>query len=454
MARTCLSLILAAGEGTRMRSSLPKVLHEVANIPMLSHVMRVCDSAQTSDIAVVVGKGSELVTDVVHSENANATVHIQQERLGTGHAVLAAREAIEQGQDDILVLFGDTPLLTPETLLKMRTVLAEGAAVVVVGFRTDDPSGYGRLLENGDKLLAIREHAEASSEELKVEFCNGGIMGFAGEHALSLLDAIDNKNAKEEYYLTDVVEIANSKGLSVRALEASESELMGVNTRNGLAEVEALWQNTAREKLMTSGVTMQAPQTVFLSADTVIEPDVQLEPNLVFGPKVIVKSGAKIKAFSHIEGAIVGKDTDIGPFARLRPGTDLATGSKVGNFVEVKNAIVHEGAKINHLTYVGDAEIGSAANIGAGTITCNYDGMNKHKTTIGAGAFIGSNSALVAPVTIGDGAYVASGSVITEDVPENSLGVARGRQTNKVGMADRIRARNASLKASRQKDHS
>ena len=454
MARTCLSLILAAGEGTRMRSSLPKVLHEVANIPMLSHVMRVCETAQTSNIAVVVGKGSELVTEVVHSENATATVHIQKERLGTGHAVLAAREAIEQGQDDILVLFGDTPLLTPETLLKMRSVLAEGAAVVVVGFRAKDPSGYGRLLEDGDRLLAIREHAEASLDELKVEFCNGGIMGFAGKHALSLLDAIDNKNAKGEFYLTDVVEIANSRGLSVKALEASESELMGVNTRNGLAEVEALWQETAREKLMTTGVTMQAPQTVFLSADTIIEPDVELEPNVVFGSKVVVKSGTKIKAFSHFEGAIIGENADIGPFARLRPGTDLANGSKVGNFVEVKNAIVHEGAKINHLTYVGDAEIGSKANIGAGTITCNYDGMNKHKTTIGAGAFIGSNSALVAPVTIGDGAYVASGSVITEDVPENSLGVARGRQANKEGMADTIRTRNAALKASRQKGHS
>lgn len=449
MTRTCLSLILAAGEGTRMRSSLPKVLHEVANIPMLSHVMRVCTAAESDKIAVVAGKGSELVIDVVQNENASASVHVQTERLGTAHAVLAAREAIEQGCDDILVLFGDTPLLTPETLKNMREVLSNGAAIVVVGFYAKDPTGYGRLLEEGDKLLAIREHAEASEKEREIDFCNGGIMGLSGKHALALLDAVDNKNAKGEYYLTDVVEIANAKGLSVKALEAPEAELIGVNTRNGLAEVEMLWQNAARQKLMASGVTMQAPETVFLSADTIIEPDVELEPHVVFGPKVVVKSSAKIKAFSHFEGAVIGENADIGPFARLRPGTDLSAGTKVGNFVEVKNAKVHEGAKINHLTYVGDAEIGAKANIGAGTITCNYDGMNKHKTTIGAGAFIGSNSSLVAPVTIGDGAYVASGSVITEDVPADALGIGRGRQANKSGMGKEIRARNAALKAER-----
>lgn len=451
MARTCLSLILAAGEGTRMRSPLPKVLHEVANIPMLSHVMRVCNAAETTRIAVVIGKGSELVEGVVKQENPIATTHTQTKRLGTAHAVLAARKAIEQGADDILVLFGDTPLLTPETLSNMRDVLAKGAAIVVVGFYAKDPTGYGRLLEDGDKLVAIREHAEASDEERKIDFCNGGIMGLSGEYALSLLDAVDDNNAKGEYYLTDVVEIANAKGLSVKSLEAPEAELIGVNTRNGLSEVEMLWQDTARQKLMASGVTMQAPQTVFLSADTIIEPDVELEPNIVFGPKVVVKSGAKIKAFSHFEGAIIGENSDIGPFARLRPGTDLASDTKVGNFVEVKNALVHEGAKINHLTYVGDAEIGSNANIGAGTITCNYDGMNKHKTTIGAGAFIGSNSALVAPVTIGDGAYVASGSVITDDVPSDALGIARGKQANKLGMGDEIRARNAAMKAALSK---
>lgn len=451
MTRSCLSIILAAGEGTRMRSNLPKVLHPVANLPMVSHVMRVCQSVKSEHIAVVIGNGADLVSKVVQSENPKATIHVQEERLGTAHAVLAARSAIEKGVDDILVLFGDTPLLRPETLSSMRKVLHDGASVVVVGFHAKDPTGYGRLLEDGDKLIAIREHAEATDEERKITFSNGGIMGLSGAHALELIDSIDNKNAKGEYYLTDVVEVANARGLSVKALEAPEAELIGVNTRNGLAEVEGLWQNAARQALMTSGVTLQAPETVFLSADTVIEKDVTLEPNIVFGPGVVVRSGTKIKAFSHFEGAIIGENADIGPFARLRPGTDLSASTKVGNFVEVKNAKVHEGAKINHLTYIGDAEIGEKANIGAGTITCNYDGMNKHKTTIGAGAFIGSNSSLVAPVTIGDGAYVASGSVLTEDVPANALGIARGRQVNKEGKGDEIRARNTALKAERLK---
>jgi len=451
MARTCLSLILAAGEGTRMRSSLPKVLHTIGNIPMLSHVMRVCDKAGSNAVAVVVGNGSQAVSEVVETENSEATIHIQAERLGTAHAVLAARDAIEQGVDDILILFGDTPLLTMDTLSSMRAVLADGAAVVVVGFHADDPTGYGRLIEDGDKLVAIREHAEASEAERTIRFCNGGIMGLSGDHALALLDAIDNDNAKGEYYLTDVVEVANSQGLEVKALEASETELIGVNTRNGLAQVEALWQHAARQRFMALGVTMHAPETVFLSADTLIEADVTIEPNVVFGPNVLVKSGTYIKAFSHLEGAVIGCNADIGPFARLRPGTDLADNTKVGNFVEVKNALLHEGAKINHLTYIGDAEIGSKANIGAGTITCNYDGANKHKTTVGSGAFVGSNSALVAPVTIGNGAYVASGSVITEDVPDNALGIARGRQSNKDGMGKIIRERNTALKVKRSK---
>jgi len=451
MSRTCLSLILAAGEGTRMRSKLPKVLHQVGNIPMLSHVMRVCDVAGSDAVAVVVGNGSEAVSKVVEAETPEATIHIQTERLGTAHAVLAAREAIEKGVDDILVLFGDTPLLTIDTLSSMREVLATGIAVVVVGFHADDPTGYGRMIEEGDKLVAIREHAETTEAERAINFCNGGIMGLSGQHALALLDAVDSNNAKGEYYLTDVVEIANAQGLVVKALEAPEAELIGINTRNGLAQVEELWQNSTRQRLMASGVTMLSPQTVFLSADTVIEADVIIEPNVVFGPEVVVKSGARIKAFSHFEGAVIGSNSDIGPFARLRPGADLADNTKVGNFVEVKNAVLHEGAKINHLTYIGDAEIGSNANVGAGTITCNYDGANKHKTTIGAEAFIGSNSALVAPVTIGDGAYVASGSVITEDVPDDALGIARGRQSNKDGMGKTIRERNAALKAERSK---
>jgi len=450
MSDKTLALILAAGEGTRMRSLKPKVLHEVAHLPLVCHVMRVSDTADCDRLAIVVGSGSEAVSEAVKSENPNAEIFIQQERLGTAHAVLSAREAIES-RDNVLVLFGDTPLLRTETLKKLKDELESGAAVAVAGFMADDPEGYGRLLVKDGKLLAIREHKEATDEERKVNFCNAGIMGLNGEHALELLDAVDNKNSKGEFYLTDVVEIANTRGLVVTAIEAAETEVLGVDNRKKLAQAESLWQANHRIEVLDAGVTMHDPETVYFSNDTVIEPDVTLEPNQYFGPGVIVRSGAEIKAFCHFEGAEIGENAVIGPFARLRPGTDLAEDTKVGNFVEVKNAKVAEGAKLNHLTYIGDAEIGSKANIGAGTITCNYDGMNKHKTVIGANAFIGSNSALVAPVTIGDGAYVGSGSVITDDIPDDDMGVARGRQINKEGYAAKIRERNAAHKAERSK---
>ena len=451
MTRSCLALILAAGEGTRMRSSLPKVMHGIAGLPMLGHVLNVSSKANCSDIAVVVGSAGDLVRDWVEFRSAEVDVFVQSERLGTGHAVLAAREALEKQPDDILVLFGDTPLLLPDTLIAMQSKLADGAAVVVLGFRTPNPNGYGRLIEENGRLLAIREHKDASEAERAINYCNGGIMGLSGAHAIGLLDAIKNDNANHEYYLTDVVEIANSMGHVVTSMEADEEEVRGVNTRQGLAEVEAIWQERKRAEIMSAGVTMQAPQTVFLSHDTKIEQDVVIEPNVYFGEGVSVGQGARILAFSHLEGAKVGENAQIGPYARLRPGTDLFENTKVGNFVEIKNSVVQTGAKVNHLSYVGDSEVGAKANLGAGTITCNYDGMNKHKTIIGAGAFIGSNSSLVAPVTVGDGAYVASGSVIVEDVPDDALGLARGRQTNKAGRAMEIRDRNARLKAANAK---
>lgn len=449
MARSCLALVLAAGEGTRMRSSLPKVMHCVAGIPMLEHVLNVSRQAGCNDIAVVTGKGAELVASHTGKLVENAQTFVQTERLGTAHAVLSAHKALEEPHDDILVLFGDTPLVTVGTLQKMREELERGAAIVVLGFNAVDPTGYGRLIVEDGKLLAIREHREASEDERRISFCNGGIMAFAGDHALSLIERIDNQNAKGEYYLTDAVEIANAQGLSVIAVEASETEVMGVDNRQRLAEAERLWQQRKRLEVMADGVTLQAPETVFFHADTVIEPDVVIEPNVVFGPAVKVSSGARIRSFSHLEGAAVGKNAEIGPYARLRPGTRLGTGTKIGNFVETKNANLHEGAKVNHLSYIGDAEVGKKANIGAGTITCNYDGMNKHKTNIGANSFVGSNSSLVAPVTIGDGAYIASGSVITENVPDDAMAVARGRQTNKKDHAKAIRARTAKLKAER-----
>ena len=446
MTRSCLAIILAAGEGTRMRSSKPKVMHKIAGLPMLHHVIDVSAKAGCDEIAVVAGTGFDEVNSSIQNKYEQATVFEQKERLGTGHAVLAARDALVSGHDDVIVLFGDTPLLRPGTLLSLREQLAKGAAVAVLGFQAEDPTGYGRLIVEDGELVAIREHKDASEAELDIKFCNGGIMGLAGAHALQLLDAVSNDNAKGEYYLTDVAEIARANGLSVSPMEADESELLGVNNRNDLAEVEAIWQRGRRSEIMNNGVTMHAPETVFLSWDTVVGQDVELEPNIVFGSGVTIGDGVKIRGFSHIEGATVGEGAQIGPFARLRPGTNLAQNTKVGNFVEVKNANVAGGAKINHLTYVGDARIGADANIGAGTITCNYDGINKHVTEIGSGAFIGSNSALVAPVRIGDNAYVASGSVITEDVPDEALGIARGEQVNKHGYATKIRERNQQSK--------
>jgi len=427
-------------------------MHPVAGLPMLGHVLNVAENAGCSDLAVVVGSSGRRVSDWISDFRPGTEIYEQKERLGTGHAVLAARAALENRPDDILVLFGDTPLLNAQTLVEMRSRLADGAAVVVLGFRTPDPTGYGRLIEANGKLIAIREHKDANVGEREINFCNGGIMGLSGACALDLLDAIRNDNANSEYYLTDVVEIANQKGLSVTAMEAEEAEVMGVNTRQGLSEVEALWQRRKRAQLLDAGVSMQAPETVFFHYDTNVASEVTIEPNVVLGAGVNIESGAQIRAFSHLEGATVGENSTVGPYARLRPGTDLSRGVKVGNFVEVKNAMVQSGAKINHLSYVGDAEVGENANIGAGTITCNYDGHNKYKTKIGSGAFVGSNSSLVAPVTVGDGAYVASGSVIVEDVPADALGVARGRQSNKAGRASEIRERNAKVKADRLKN--
>lgn len=438
--RTCLSVILAAGEGTRMASSRPKVLHEIAGLPMVTHVGLAAKATGEGDVALVLGRQADDVKAAVSAHLGEVETFIQSERLGTAHAVLAAREAIARGYDDVIVLFGDTPLVTSGAVARLRTALAEGAHVAVLGFRTPSPTGYGRLITEDGKLLAIREEKDCTDDERRIDFCNSGIMAMSGAHAIDLLDAIGNENAKREYYLTDAVAIAAVKGLSAIALEDDFENSLGVNTRLELAEAEAIWQRRRRRQLMLAGVTMLDPATVQLSFDTAIAADVTLEPSIVFGPGVRVAAGARIRAFSHLEGATVGENAEIGPFARLRPGTRLARKSKVGNFCEVKNATVEEGAKINHLTYIGDARVGAKANIGAGTITCNYDGFGKHHTDIGAGAFIGSNSSLVAPVTIGDGAYVASGSVVTADVPSDALAFGRARQVTKEGRAARLRA--------------
>jgi bifunctional UDP-N-acetylglucosamine pyrophosphorylase/glucosamine-1-phosphate N-acetyltransferase len=439
--RSCLAVILAAGEGTRMKSALPKVLHEVAGLPLVGHVVKAARREPGVKVALVVGREAEKVKAAVESFAPDAAVFVQAERLGTAHAVLAAREAIAAGHDDILILFGDTPLIEPQSLAALRAALANGADVAVAGFYAPDPTGYGRLIVKNGALVAIREHKDASEAERAIDFCNGGLMAVSGAQALSLLDAVGNANAKGEYYLTDIVEIAAACGLAVAATEAPYESILGINTRLELAEAEAAWQARRRRALMLAGVTMHAPDTVHLCHDTEIATDAVVEPNVVFGPGVTVAAGARIRAFSHLEGAVVGENAEIGPFARLRPGTELRAKAKVGNFCEVKKAVVEEGAKVNHLTYIGDARIGAGANIGAGTITCNYDGFSKHHTEIGAGAFIGSNSALVAPVSIGAGAYVASGSVVTRDVPADALAFGRARQENKEGIGRRLRDR-------------
>lgn len=446
MDRSCLSIILAAGEGTRMKSSLPKVLHKIAGLPLVCHVVRQVQSIGKSDIAVVVGRGADEVSSAVKEFSKTANIYLQKERLGTAHAVLSAREMLSKNYDDVLIVFGDTPLIEAKSLECARDELAHGADIVVMGFVTENPSGYGRLIEKDGKLIAIVEEKDATTEQKKIKFCNGGVMALNGKLALSLLEQIKNENAKKEYYLTDIVKIGVSRELEVRAISIPFENVIGVNTRFELSEAEALWQKRKARELMLSGVTMLRPETVYFSYDTAINGDVIIEPNVFFGLNVKVETGVIIHGFSHLEGAIVKAQSEIGPYARLRPGAILENSSKVGNFCEIKNAIIGEGAKVNHLTYIGDAVVGGHTNIGAGTITCNYDGFNKWKTIIGENAFIGSNSALVAPVEIGDGAYVASGSVITDQVPENSVAFGRARQINKEGRANALRERFSALK--------
>lgn len=454
MPRSCLAIILAAGDSSRMKSSKSKVLHEIGGLPIISHIVSTAGIAGVDHVSLVVGRDADKVEDTAAKTGVPVSAHLQEERLGTAHAVLQARDQIEQGYDDILALVGDAPLIKPEVLDDLRNELANGADVVVAGFEADDPFGYGRMIVKDGKLAAIREEKEATNTEREITFCNGGLIGINGKVALELLDAIGNDNAKGEYYLTDIVEICQKSGRTAVATSAPESDLMGCNTRSELAKIEAEWQTRKREELMISGVSMLDPSTVYLSHDTEIESDVLIEPNVWFGPGVKVETGTTIHAFSHIEGAQIGKNASIGPFARLRPGTNLAERVKVGNFCEVKKADVGVGSKINHLTYVGDAIIGSNSNIGAGTITCNYDGFNKHLTEIGDNSFIGSNSSLIAPVKIGNGAYVGTGTVTNKEVPDNALAVARVEQVNIEGAGARINKKNRLLKEQKKKAQS
>jgi len=444
--RSCLAIVLAAGEGTRMRSQRPKVLHEVAGRSLLTHVLAAVRAAGGTATAVVIGPGADAVAAEATRVVPDAEMFVQAERCGTAHAVLAAKGAIARGADDVLVIFGDTPLIRPQTLTRMRAALAKGAAVVVLGFRPQDPTGYGRLVLDGDELVAIREEIDASEAERAIGLCNGGLMAFAGNTALSILTRIGSNNRKGEFYLTDAIAIARAMNLKTVAIETEEDDMRGINTKAQLAETEAALQQRLRQAAMTAGVTLVAPETVFLATDTKFGSDVVVEPFVVFGPGVTIEDNVVIRSFSHLDHAHVGKGALIGPYGRLRPGARLGENVHIGNFVEIKEAVIEAGAKVNHLAYIGDARLGAGSNWGAGAIVCNYDGVAKHRTDVGKGAFIGTNAALVAPVTVGDGAYVASGSVITHDVPADALAIARGRQVVKEGRAARLRAMKAATK--------
>ncbi|WP_137151788.1 bifunctional UDP-N-acetylglucosamine diphosphorylase/glucosamine-1-phosphate N-acetyltransferase GlmU [Devosia sp. FKR38] len=446
-----LSIILAAGEGTRMRSAMPKVLHPVGGLPMLGHVLRTAKAAGSSAIALVVGASSERVQASAMASVPDAMVAVQTERLGTGHAVRQAAAAYATAKGNVIVLYADNPLVSPATLTEIGTRLDAGADIVVVAYRPEDPTNLGRLLTENGRLLAIREHKDASDEERRIDLCNSGIMGFRADTLRAVIDRIGNANAKGEYYLTDAVELANADGRRVEYVEANPAEVVGVDDRSKLAQAEATFQELRRSDFMKAGVTLRDPASVWFSWDTEIGRDVTIFPNVVFGPGVKIGDNVEIRAFCDIEDAVIGEGASIGPFARIRGGADIGPDVHLGNFVEVKKSRIGAGTKAGHLSYLGDAEIGEKTNIGAGTITCNYDGVNKDKTIIGDNVFIGSNASLVAPVTIGNGAYTASGSVITEDVPADALALGRARQENKPGYAPKLRAKALAKKAAKGK---
>jgi len=442
-----MAIVLAAGDGTRMRSAVPKVLHCVGGLPIVSHVVRAAQHAGASSIGVVTAPNHDIVRQVVLAATPQAQFFEQAERRGTAHAASMARALFDQATGYVAIVYADHPLLRAENFTAITQKLDSGLDAVILGFQPADPTGYGRFITQGERLLAIREHRDASEEERKIGLCNACILAFKAEVFRELIDKVKTDNAQGEYYLTDLVGLANEAGYAVGYAVAPEVDVMGVNDRAQLARAEGLFQARMRSAMMANGVTLLDPATVYFSHDTQIARDVTIEPSVVFGPGVRVGEGAIIHAFSHIEGATIGPRATIGPFARLRPEAELGEGAKVGNFVEIKKATVGAGAKVNHLTYIGDAEIGAKANIGAGTVTCNYDGVNKARTVIGANSFIGSNSSLVAPVRVGEGAYVGSGSVITQDVPDEALALGRARQVVKPGRATLLRERALAKKA-------
>ena len=451
MTRPVAAIILAAGKGTRMKSDLHKVLHPIAGRSMLLHLIDSVGRLSPERVVVVTGAGREQVEAAVAPLGVGTA--LQAEQLGTGHAVAQARDALAGFDGDVLILYGDVPLVETATMKRMIDRLSEAdrPAAVVLGFRPSDPAAYGRVIADADgRIDRMVEFKDASTEERAVTRCNSGLMAVRSEDLFGLLDRVGNDNAAGEYYLPDIVMLAAGDGRHSAVIETGAGEVAGVNSRGELAVVEGDWQQRRRMRAMTEGATLIAPDTVWFSHDTLIGRDVVIEPHVVFGPGVTVADGVTIHAFSHLEGAKVATGADIGPYARLRPGADVREGARVGNFVEMKKAVLGPGAKANHLTYLGDAEVGAGANIGAGTITCNYDGFLKYRTVIGEGAFIGSNSALVAPVTIGAGAIVGAGAVVTSDVEADALALVRAERQTKAGWAKRFRDMMTAKKAAKK----
>lgn len=445
-------VILAAGKGTRMKSDLPKVLHRAAGRSLLGHVLHAAKELEASKVTVVAGPDSPEVESEAKRIVPGAAIAIQADRKGTAHAVAMARESLVGFSGTVLVLYADVPLIQPEKVAELVGKLASGVPMAVLGFEAANPHGYGRLLRNTDgSIAAIREQLDASPEEQKVTLCNSGIIAISADALWRLLPQIRDDNAKGEFYLTDLVELTVAEGGRVELATCAEADVAGVNDRVQLAGIEAEFQTRYRRAHMLAGATLTAPDTVFFSADTKVGRDVIIGPHVVFGPGVTVADGVEISAFSHLEGAIISKGARIGPYARLRPGAEIGEDAHIGNFVEIKKSVIGKGAKANHLTYIGDAKVGPKSNIGAGTITCNYDGYDKHVTDIGAEVFVGSNTALVAPVKVGDGANIAAGSVITRDVPADSLAITRADLQLREGWAAKYRDIKKAQKARKAK---
>ena len=442
-------IILAAGKGTRMQSDLPKVLHKIASAPMLVHAMMAGDSLDPERCIIIAGHGADAVAAVAQNHNADTEIILQSEQLGTGHAVEQARDALAGFTGTVIVLYGDTPLIQAKTLVTLSESISD-SAICVLGFEARDPGRYGRLITDDDNLKRIVEFKDASDSEKLVTLCNSGVMAVQAPLLFELLSEIDNKNATNEYYLTDIVAKAVARGEICKVVRCTETETLGVNSRVELAEAELEFQTLRRDELLENGITMPAPETVHLAYDTMIGRDSTIEQNVVFGPGVTVETGAKIRAFSHLEGAHVSRGCVVGPYARLRPGAELAEDVKIGNFVEIKASLLAEGAKVNHLSYIGDTTVGARANIGAGTVTCNYDGVMKHRTSIGEDAFIGSNTMFVAPVSVGQEAMTASGSVIVRNVPAGDLAIGRAKQENKTWLAVKLMKKLRVIKAAKK----